>query len=113
MRLNTLYYRADGATLAMTLPGKLLYLWEKLALEPTALATIITLTIGLWPLRTFLLRSSSANAETKALVTGAGRDGLRLRLGFLGLVLLFTFVGALGATPSQPQYFYPLFPADS
>jgi 4-amino-4-deoxy-L-arabinose transferase-like glycosyltransferase len=112
VRLNTQYYHSVGATGAMTIPGKLAYLGAQLAAEPTALATFVALAIGLWPLRTLLLRGTppSAEAENEAAITPVEKSHLRFRLWFLGLTLLFTLVGALGATPSQPQYFYPLFP---
>ncbi|HHW88948.1 MAG TPA: glycosyltransferase family 39 protein [Chloroflexi bacterium] len=98
IQLNARYYAELAYGEAMSLAAKLAYFGELLGASATNLIVLATLAIGLWPLRTLLWRS---NREASA---------VRFRLWLLLALMLFTLPGAFGATPSQPQYFYPLFP---
>lgn len=99
IQLNARYYAELAYGEAMSLAAKLIYFGELLGASATNLIVLVTLAIGLWPLRTLLWRS---NREASSAV--------RFRLWLLLALMLFTLPGALGATPSQPQYFYSLFP---
>jgi hypothetical protein len=85
----------------MTLAGKLRYFGDLLVAVPTNLLVFTALGVALWPLRAGLKRSASADPAWAP---------IRFRLLLLLALLLAMLPGALGATPSQPQYFYPLFP---
>jgi 4-amino-4-deoxy-L-arabinose transferase-like glycosyltransferase len=88
---------------------KLAYFGALLVEQPTTLITLLALAVSLWPLRR-LGRRPSANVIASEDDHGETDTALRLRLGFVLLLMLFALIGAFGATPSQPQYFYPLFP---
>ena len=101
IQLNARYYAATAYGDAMTLAGKLRYFGDLLVAVPTNLLVFTALGVALWPLRAGLKRSASADPAWAP---------IRFRLLLLLALLLAMLPGALGATPSQPQYFYPLFP---
>lgn len=107
IRLNTEYYRAMGAVEAMTLPGKLLFAGRLLLLQPGNGLALLVLVIGLWPLIGPLRRRMPFSRSRY--ISGDKDDSL-FRLAFILLLLFFMLIGAFAATPSQPQYFYALFP---
>ncbi len=100
IQLNARYYAELAYGEAMSLAAKVLYLGELLVTMPTNLVVLAALAIGLWPVRAFLWRKGEHKADA----------AVRFRLRLLLALMLFMLPGALGATPSQPQYFYPLFP---
>jgi 4-amino-4-deoxy-L-arabinose transferase-like glycosyltransferase len=108
IQLNAQYYVNAGYGGAMSLTGKLLYFGDLLVATPTNLISLTALMIGLWPVRALLWRGNpgnhAADDRTQAWTP------TRVRLGLLLLLMLFTLPGAFGATPSQPQYFHPIFP---
>lgn len=98
IQLNARYYAGLAYGEAMSFAAKLAAFGEQLVTAPTNLLALAALAIGLWPVRRMLWRGDAA--------TSAPRFQLLLLLA----LLLSTLPGAFGATPSQPQYFYPLFP---
>lgn len=100
IQLNARYYAELAYGEAMSLTTKLLYFGAMLVTTPTNLIVLAALAIGLWPVRVILWRGG----EDEAIL------GVRFRLSLLVALLIFMLPGALGATPSQPQYLYPLFP---
>jgi hypothetical protein len=100
IQLNARYYAELAYGEAMSFAAKLLYFGDLLVAAPTNLTVLAALAIGLWPVRRLLWRGGANGAASAA----------RFRLLLLLALMLFTLPGALGATPSQPQYFYPLFP---
>ena len=122
VRLNTRFFQqtdlstvaSDGgsalATTALSFGEKLAYFGALLVEEPTSLITLLALIVSLWPLRWLVQRSPIEQRD----ISGDGSTdelaALRTRLGFVLVLMLFALIGAFGATPSQPQYFYPLFP---
>ena len=105
--LNTAYYRAAGATQAMTFVTKLGYFGRLLVTAPGNLLALVAFLIGLFPLLGPLRRRLPFVRQTY--ISGDKNESL-FRLAFVLLILLFALGGAFAATPSQPQYFYPLFP---
>lgn len=98
IQLNARYYTELAYGEAMALPAKFAAFGEELVTAPTNLLALTALAIGLWPVRHLLRRGGAADAAP------------RFRLLLLLALMLSTLPGAFGATPSQPQYFYPLFP---
>ncbi|RIK41565.1 MAG: hypothetical protein DCC55_11510 [Chloroflexi bacterium] len=95
IRLNTLYYRnLAQPPEAMTLASKLLYFVRLIVLQPGNLLLLAAAVALPWrtPAATGLLAKEHS------------------RLWLLFFLAGFAFVAALGATPSQWQYFYPLMP---
>jgi hypothetical protein len=101
IQLNAQYYAAAAYGDAMTLAGKLGYFGDLLVATPTNVLVFTALGVALWPLRAGLKRGASVDP---------GWAPIRFRLLLLLALLLAMLPGAFGATPSQPQYFYPLFP---
>lgn len=102
IRLNTHYYRSlPQPPEAMTLAGKLLYFVRLIGLQPGNLLLLATAVVFLWPIQ----------VATRAVAAAAGGQAAAgHRMWLLFLLAGFAFVGALAATPSQWQYFYPLMP---
>lgn len=100
IQLNARYYAELAYGEAMSFAAKLLYFGDLLVAAPTNLTVLAALAIGLWPVRRLLWCGNTDGAMSAA----------RFRLRLLLALMLATLPGALGATPSQPQYFYPLFP---
>lgn len=95
IRLNTEYYRTlPQPPAAMDLLGKLRYCFEVMVFQPGNLLVVLVVGLAQWPAR-----------STRAAITqpASHRFLLLLLLGLSGLA-------ALGPTPSQWQYFYPLLP---
>ncbi|MCB9159710.1 MAG: hypothetical protein H6644_07615 [Caldilineaceae bacterium] len=107
VRLNTAYYQSIGATEAMTLWGKLVYFGKLLVLQPADGLAVLVLIIALVPL-VGPLRGRLPFARNGAPPTP--KEESLFRLAFALLLLAFSLFGAFAATPSQPQYFYALFP---
>lgn len=107
VRLNTEYYRAAGATTAMTLWGKVSYLLELLVFQPADGLAVLVLIVAVIPLVRPLTRRLPFVRHG---APPTPKEESLFRLAFALLLLLFTLVGAFAATPSQPQYFYALFP---
>ncbi len=107
VRLNTLYYQEQGQVEAMTLLGKLTFLAELLVTQPGNLIAVVLLVFGSVPLFDSI-RHRMPGIRSTNLVHDKTRS--LFRYGFAVLLLLFSLVGAFAATPSQPQYFYVLFP---
>jgi len=101
VQLNAQYYAAAAYGDAMTLAGKLRYFGDLLVATPTNLLVFTALGVALWSLRAGLKRGASIDPAWAP---------IRFRLLLLLALLLAILPGAFGATPSQPQYFYPLFP---
>jgi hypothetical protein len=103
IRLNTHYYHTlPQPPEAMTLAGKLLYFVRLMGLQPGNLLLLVTTVVMLWPTPP-AAHPAPAAAETQNKVA-------ELRRWLLSLLAGFAFLGALAATPSQWQYFYPLMP---
>ncbi|HQY91801.1 glycosyltransferase family 39 protein [Caldilinea sp.] len=109
IQLNAQYYVNAGYGEAMSLAGKLLYFGDLLVATPTNLISLTALVIGLWPVRALLWRGDPGSRHKADDRTQAWTP-TRVRLALLLLLILFTLPGSFGATPSQPQYFYPIFP---
>lgn len=92
LRLNPLYYNAVGDGSAMTLAAKLGYLVELTLARPANLLLPGLFALAVVPV---LARISRRNAPGLVLVL---------------LCLPFALAGALSATPSQPQYYFVLYP---
>ncbi len=107
VRLNTLYYQDQGQLEAMTLLGKLTFLAKLLATQPGNLIAVIVLILGSVPLFDSI-RLRMPGMRSRNIVRDKANS--LFRYGFAILLLLFSLVGAFAATPSQPQYFYVLFP---
>ena len=92
--LNTQYYRSLAAPPpSMTLLGKVDYIWDLLRTQPAnglSLLSLVGIGVCVW------------RADPKAQVWR--------RLQPTALLWLCMLLSALVATPSQPQYFYPLWP---
>ncbi len=120
--LNTRFFQQTVASDAATETGtglvsgyqllveKLLYAGAMLVEQPTSLITLVALAVSLWPLRRLIRRRPMANGTVSTDKNSEANTALRLRLTFVLLLMFFALIGAFGATPSQPQYFYPLFP---
>ena len=92
LRLNPLYYSMVGDGRAMTLVGKLSYLAELAVTRPANLLLPALFALALLPVLARIDRRTA--------------PGLVLVL----LCLPFALAGALSATPSQPQYYFVLYP---
>jgi len=107
VRLNTLYYEQQGQVEAMTLIGKLAFLGRLLVTQPGNLIAVIVLVFGSVPLLDSIRHRMPG---TRAVSEVHNKANSLFRYAFAILLLLFSLVGAFAATPSQPQYFYVLFP---
>jgi 4-amino-4-deoxy-L-arabinose transferase-like glycosyltransferase len=92
--LSEAYWRQLGYTRAMTLPGKLAYLWD-VAREPGSLEPVLgALLFGLWAV---------------AMNLRARRAGL-FQLALVASLALCLAAGALGPAPTWYQYYYAPLP---
>jgi hypothetical protein len=107
VRLNTLYYQEQGHVEAMTLIGKLAFLTRLLATQPGSLLAIIVLIVGSVPLIESIRHRMPGTRATNLI---HDKTSSLFRYAFAILLLAFSLIGAFAATPSQPQYFYVLFP---
>jgi hypothetical protein len=107
VRLNTLYYQQQGQVEAMTLIGKLVFLGRLLVTQPGNLIAVIVLVFGSVPLLDSIRHRLPG---TRSLSEVHDKASSLFRYVFAILLLLFSLIGAFAATPSQPQYFYVLFP---
>jgi hypothetical protein len=101
IRLNTHYYRTlPQPPEAMTLAGKVLYFVRLMGLQPGNLLLLATALASLWPVQ---VAASTASDGAEVRTVGS-------HMWLLLLLAGLAFAGALAATPSQWQYFYPLMP---
>ncbi len=107
IQLNTQYYQAGGQVEAMTLIGKFVYFAKLLVTQPGNLIAVIVLLFGSVP----LLESVRQRMwGTRSLSQVHDKASSLFRYAFAVFLLVFALIGAFAATPSQPQYFYVLFP---
>ena len=107
IRLNTQYYQATGQAEAMTLVGKIGYFAKLLVTQPGNLIAIVVLIFGSVPLLE-PVRQRMWGTRSRSQVHDKASS--LFRYAFAVLLLIFALIGAFAATPSQPQYFYVLFP---
>lgn len=118
--LNTQYYQSLATPpVSMTWSGKLVFLSSLLGREPANLLPMLCLLTGmLWRWRSkrhsFVTATPSlTNLEREQRLlpqAGGGWEGVAWRWQLWTLLIIGMFSSALVATPSQAQYFYPLWP---
>ncbi|MCE7981001.1 MAG: hypothetical protein DYG89_07390 [Caldilinea sp. CFX5] len=118
--LNTQYYQSlPTPPMSMTWSGKLTFLGSLLGREPANLLPILCLMVGaLWCWRSKRPSFVTANPSLPRVgkgqrllpQSGGGWEGVAWHWQLWGLLAVGMAGSALVATPSQTQYFYPLWP---
>ncbi|MEM7536099.1 MAG: hypothetical protein AAF639_28210 [Chloroflexota bacterium] len=113
VRLNTQYYQEVlGHQTAMTLTGKLTYVWQLLLTEPRHIILIALFIMTLIGIAYRVIKNTAlqGRSTSKEVFHKFGYQPDNPGQPLMGGLIAVLFIGAMAATPSQEQYFYAIIP---